>query len=65
MDRTFYRSLVTNKIFDSNDVKFLSQIDNGISFRNLLDTKKVIAIDTPTIEDAVNHYINPTTAVSI
>ena len=41
MDRTFYRSLVTNKIFDNSDLERFCQIDNGVSFKNLLDAKKI------------------------
>lgn len=63
MDKTFYRSLVTNKIFDDSDLERFCQIDNGVSFRNLLNAKKIIVIDTPTIEEAVSYCINPTTAV--
>lgn len=63
MNRTFYRSLVTNKIFDDNDLKRFCQIDNGVSLRSLFDAKKIIIIDTPTIEEAINNCINNTTAV--
>ena len=45
MNKTFYRSLVTNKIFDSSDLERFCQIDNGVSFKNLLDAKKIIVID--------------------
>lgn len=63
MNRTFYRSLVTNKIFDDSDLERFCQIDNGVSFRSLFDAKKIIVIDTPTIEEAINCCINNTTAV--
>lgn len=63
MDRTFYRSLVTNKIFDDSDLERFCQIDNGVSFRSMLDAKKIIVIDTPTIEEAISCCINPITAV--
>ena len=63
MNRIFYRSLITNKIFDNTDVDCLYQIDNGVSFKRLIDAKKIVAINTPTIEDAINHCIRSTTAV--
>ena len=63
MDKTFYRSLVTNKIFDDSDLERFCQIDNGVSFKNLLDANKIIVIDTPTIEEAISYCINPITAV--
>lgn len=63
MNKTFYRSLVTNKIFDDSDLERFCQIDNGVSFKSLLDAKKIIVIDTPTIEEAISCCINPTTAV--
>ena len=57
MNKTFYRSLITNKILDNTDVNCLYQIDSGVSFKRLFDAKKIVAINTPTIEDAINYTI--------
>ena len=63
MNKTFYRSLITNKILDNTDVNCLYQIDSGVSFKRLFDAKKIVASNTPTIEDAINYCIKSTTAV--